>query len=264
MKGSGSSGTVKITVVFDNYLAREGLKTGWGFGCVVDGLSKRVLFDTGADAETLLANMEALGVDARSIDAVFLSHIHGDHTGGLEAFLQKNAHVEVYLPASFPSSFIKKVASTGAKVVKVDKGANLFDEVYSTGQMGLWIKEQAMVIRQGSCAAVITGCAHPGVVQMVSEGKRLCQASKVFVMGGFHLFSAGRSQLKKVVSELKELGVKWAGPCHCSGDVAREVFKEEFGSGYIQVGVGATVDVSALFSSDSKADLSAGNAGPAD
>jgi 7,8-dihydropterin-6-yl-methyl-4-(beta-D-ribofuranosyl)aminobenzene 5'-phosphate synthase len=57
-----SSGPV-ITVVFDNNPGPGGLRTGWGFACVVRGTSETILFDTGASGATLLANMEALGVD---------------------------------------------------------------------------------------------------------------------------------------------------------------------------------------------------------
>ena len=36
-----------ITVVYDNNPYKEGLQTGWGFGCVITGAEKTILFDTG-------------------------------------------------------------------------------------------------------------------------------------------------------------------------------------------------------------------------
>ena len=59
---------VTITVVYDNDPHQKGLNTGWGFACVIRGLERTVLFDTGGDGNTLLANMRALRIDPESID----------------------------------------------------------------------------------------------------------------------------------------------------------------------------------------------------
>ena len=65
-----------ITVVYDNYSYREGLRTSWGFACVVRGTEKTILFDTGGDASILLSNMKKLSIDPRDIDVIVLSLIH--------------------------------------------------------------------------------------------------------------------------------------------------------------------------------------------
>lgn len=44
-----------------------------------------VLFDTGLAAEGTLAAMQAAGVSADQVDVVVLTHMHGDHIGGLSA-----------------------------------------------------------------------------------------------------------------------------------------------------------------------------------
>ena len=110
-----------MTIVYDNNRFDPRLKTAWGFSCVVRGLEKTILFDTGGDGHTLLGNMRQLGVEPAEVDIVVLSHIHGDHTGGLERFLEKNPRVVVYLPDSFPGSFKKAVISLGARVEGVLK-----------------------------------------------------------------------------------------------------------------------------------------------
>jgi len=54
---------MELKILYDNE-AEEGFRSGWGFSCLVDG---RVLFDTGADVDTLLFNMRAFNVDLEGI-----------------------------------------------------------------------------------------------------------------------------------------------------------------------------------------------------
>jgi 7,8-dihydropterin-6-yl-methyl-4-(beta-D-ribofuranosyl)aminobenzene 5'-phosphate synthase len=49
---------------------------------------KRILFDVGQSADPILRNMEIIGIDPRTIDMIFLSHCHYDHTGGLVGMLK--------------------------------------------------------------------------------------------------------------------------------------------------------------------------------
>ena len=58
-------------------------------------------------------------------------------------------------------------------------------------------------------------------------------------MGGFHLGAMGKLQLEKIIVNFRKLGVQQVGPCHCTGDVARQMFKEAYGSHCMNVGVGS-------------------------
>lgn len=71
---------LRMTIVYDNNALQERLAADWGFSCLVKGLEKSILFDTGRDGRTLLSNMEKLGISPAEIDLVFLSHEHKDHT----------------------------------------------------------------------------------------------------------------------------------------------------------------------------------------
>ncbi|HHE48055.1 MAG TPA: MBL fold metallo-hydrolase, partial [Candidatus Acetothermia bacterium] len=94
-----------LTILYDNYPFCPGLRTAWGFSCLVELGEQTILFDTGGSADILLSNMRALGIDPGRIQKVVLSHIHGDHVGGLFGLLEENNAVTVYLPACFPKEF---------------------------------------------------------------------------------------------------------------------------------------------------------------
>jgi len=232
---------LKITVVYDNYLYKEGLKTGWGFSCVIEGAEKTILFDTGGDAPTLLYNMEKLGIHPENIDIIVLSHIHGDHVGGLFGFLRENSNVTVHLLKSFDKRFKEDVRSLGAKVVEIHEPAEICKGIYTTGEMGFWIKEQSLIVNTDKGLIVITGCAHPGIVNIVAKAKELLGKDVLLVMGGFHLMGKSRNEIGKIIRDFRKLGVRYVGASHCSGDTARKMFEDEYKEYSINVGVGRVI-----------------------
>jgi len=231
-----------ITILYDNNRFDPRLKTEWGFSCLVRGLGKTILFDTGGDGAALLFNMRQLGIEPAEVDAVVLSHIHGDHTGGLGGFLEKNSHVVVYLPGSFPGNFKKAVMSLGARVEEVLEAKELFPGAYTTGELGGGIREQALALKTTEGLVVITGCAHPGIVSMVRKAREITGEDRVYlVIGGFHLGGEPPSRIESIAKEFRLLSVQKVAPCHCSGDGTRKVFRQRFGADYIESGVGKII-----------------------
>jgi 7,8-dihydropterin-6-yl-methyl-4-(beta-D-ribofuranosyl)aminobenzene 5'-phosphate synthase len=235
-----------ITVVYDNNPYKEGLETAWGFSCVITGGEKTILFDTGGDSQILLGNMEKSAVEPSSIDTVVLSHIHGDHTGGLDSFLEKNSDVTIYLPKSFPKKFKDNVTSHGSKIVEVGQPMDIRENAYSTGELGILIKEQSLIVRTDKGLIVMTGCAHPGIVKIVNVAKNLSEGNILLVMGGFHLEWTTRGKIEKIISAFKQMGVRYVGPGHCSGHKARALFENHFGKNYINIGAGKIITAADL------------------
>jgi 7,8-dihydropterin-6-yl-methyl-4-(beta-D-ribofuranosyl)aminobenzene 5'-phosphate synthase len=139
----------RFTVVYDNNEHDPALRTAWGFSCWVETGEATVLFDTGGDGATLLGNMAELNLDPQEIDAVVLSHIHGDHTGGLAGLLETGARPTVYVPAAFSDSF-KADARARTDLVEVTGPMEILPGVYTTGQLGSDIVEQALVVETGA------------------------------------------------------------------------------------------------------------------
>ena len=236
----------RLTILYDNSLYNMELRAAWGFSCLIELEDKTILFDTGGDAGILLSNMEKLNVDVDEISIIVLSHIHGDHVGGLIGLLNsmKNAEgVTVYVPSSFPESFKSEIRRCGANVVDVKDATVITEGVATTGEMGTGIREQALIVSTERGVTVITGCAHPGVVDMVRRAKELTNRPIHLVIGGFHLIGMSPTKIREIANQLKELGVECVSPCHCSGEKAKIVFREEFGSGYIEGGAGAIIEI---------------------
>src|SRR5688572_10539385 len=78
----------RVTNLYDAFGAPSTkLIKDWGFASLVEYGGRRILFDTGNDAGIFRHNAEALGVDLTQLDAVVISHRHGDHTSRLTYLL---------------------------------------------------------------------------------------------------------------------------------------------------------------------------------
>jgi len=123
---------ITLISVYDNYRVNTELKTAWGFATIIKTPKEIILFDTGGNSEILLSNMEKLGIDPSSIKKVVISHIHGDHIGGLEGFLERNNNVTVFIPTSFPQSIKNMIIQKGAKFVEISAPRKISDFIYTT------------------------------------------------------------------------------------------------------------------------------------
>ncbi|NLY37604.1 MAG: MBL fold metallo-hydrolase [Tissierellia bacterium] len=52
--------------------------------------STKILIDVGLSARRIVKSLEQIGESIEDIDAVFLSHVHGDHTRGLEVLFRRH------------------------------------------------------------------------------------------------------------------------------------------------------------------------------
>ncbi len=232
----------KITITYDNQLHDKNLKSGWGFSCLVECSGKRILFDTGDNAEKLESNLKNLQINPENFDAIALSHNHWDHTGGLSSVLGKNKNSTLYFGKSYPASFQEKIKSERVNFVLVKDLRTIFEGVYVGPEMGsLGLKEIPLTVQTDEGLVIITGCAHPGILRIVQIIKEELDKDVYLVLGGFHLgMSFG---LNRIVEEFKKMGVKKAAPCHCTGERAINLFEEKFKEDFIRVGAGLKIEI---------------------
>jgi 7,8-dihydropterin-6-yl-methyl-4-(beta-D-ribofuranosyl)aminobenzene 5'-phosphate synthase len=238
------AGDVTMTVVYDNYSYVQGLTTDWGFGCFIEGAEETMLFDTGYQGSILMDNIDALGIDLQAMAAVVISHDHLDHTGGLDSVLNRNSDVSVYHGASFPPSFSQNVIDHGAVPVPVDESIQICDGVLSTGELQGPVNEQSLVLDSDQGLVIITGCSHPGIVNILNTAKQLSDKDIYLVFGGFHLGGHTVAQIQQIIQQFRALGVQKVGPTHCTGETAISLFQQEYGDDFVNMGVGRTITVS--------------------
>lgn len=236
-------GVNRLLVVYDNNTLVENLTPAYGFSCLLMINQYHILFDTGGNPSVLMKNMNRMDIDPEAIDNVVLSHIHGDHTGGLSGLLEKNRNITVYIPKSFPEGYKNDVMSLGIMVKEVEGPMMILPSVYTTGELGTGIKEQSIIVKTRKGLVIITGCAHPGILKIIEMAKDLLMDRVHLVLGGFHLMGCGAGEIRAIIKRLDELGVERIAPCHCSGDKARELFRQHYGNNYIECGVGLVLEI---------------------
>jgi len=236
---------MNITIVFDDNVINNRLTPGHGFSCLIKLDRKTILFDTGSNSSVLLNNMRQLGIDCKDIDSIFLSHIDYDHVGGLTGIIEQNKAVTVYLLRSFPINFKDKVKSLEANVEEIEEPGEIFTGVYTTGELGSDIREQSLIIDTNNGMVVITGCAHPGIVEIIRTAKFTFLDKRVYlVMGGFHLLGTPSRKIRSIIDSFVELGVAKVAPCHCSGDEVGKQLKKKYVGDYIESGAGRMITLS--------------------
>ena len=238
---NGIEKPVTVKVIYDNYVKVEGLQSDWGYAIVVEGLDKEILFDTGTKPEIFESNFKKMGINAGEIDFIVLSHEHNDHTEGIPAFISMKTDIPVIIPYSFSGAFKKKMSGYGLEPVLVRDPARICDNLYTSGEFDYKIPEQTLVLNTKQGLVVMTGCSHPGIVEMLKQIKSNFNKNIYMVLGGFHLLEKSEEEMNSIISEMKALGVVKCGASHCTGEKQIQMFKESFGDNYIELGVGNSI-----------------------
>src|SRR6266480_2543872 len=251
----------QITILYDAFGTDAAMKKDWGFSALVKIAGKRILFDTGNDADIFAANVKAKSVDLASIDFVVLSHRHSDHMAGLNHVLSVNPTVKIYAPregfgiygSSLPSSFYRKdeslppemryyggkppevmkfgTAWQGANIELVDKTTEIAPGItlialVSDAPGTKELKELSLAVNTADGVVLVVGCAHPGIERIVEAAATINPKIRL-IAGGFHLVVAPDDTIAKTVAALKDaFKVENVAPGHCTGEPTFAALKQ--------------------------------------
>lgn len=221
-----------------------------GLSFFVETSQTKFIFDCGHTGAAF-DNAKTLGVDLRGIKVAVLSHSHYDHAGGFrklldfapietiytgENFWEEKFSDDKYRGCGFDEEFL---SARGIEqiicrdVIQLDETAWLvgkfkrrydFETIpkkFVRGDKKIpddFSDEIILVLREGDGLAIVTACAHAGILNIVADVRERFSLPIVSVIGGLHLTGATLERIDRTLAELKNLGVKKILPCHCSGE----------------------------------------------
>jgi 7,8-dihydropterin-6-yl-methyl-4-(beta-D-ribofuranosyl)aminobenzene 5'-phosphate synthase len=241
---AAQAGALRITVLYDNTAADARFQAAWGFAALIEYRGHTLLLDAGGDPRILRRNMDSLGIAPSRIEAIVLTHAHPDHAAGLQALADSSVRRPLYLLGATPQALQELIRnSTGGTLALVDAAPRqeLIPGVFTTGEMmdpAVRIPEQSLVIPTDSGLVIVTGCAHQGVVSIVRRATEMFGGPVRLVLGGFHLGNKSTTEIARIVSDFRGLGVRRVGATHCTGDPAIAQFAVAYGGDYVRLGAG--------------------------
>jgi len=267
----------KVTILYDAFGDSKTLTKDWGFSALVEHDGKRILLDSGNNAEIFEHNVKALGVDLTKIDFAVISHRHSDHATGLKYLLKVNPAATIYVPADgangfggmpVPSPFFRpddslpekmryfggtppehlnsgKLYDTGnfvlvKTVTEVMPGIFVVPTV-SQKKGTLELPELTLAIKRPNGLLLVDGCSHAGIEAILEAASAIDPRTEI-VFGGLHLVTTPVEEIDTLVTSLQ---TKWKvqriAPGHCTGEPAFARLQKAFGGKYLYAGLGTTV-----------------------
>jgi len=237
---------VKIKIIATGSSKLERFIHRWGVSFLI---GDNLLFDTFGDPGVLLNNMRKFNVDAVRIKHIVLSHDDWDHISGLWYLLPNHKDITVYICPGFQQEIKRRIASFGVRVVEVEPFTEIKEDVFSSGQIetscaGRTIFEQALVIKFLNNLSIITGCAHPGIVNIMDMVKDHFQKEHIYsVLGGLHLKDNPREVNLEIIEKLHGFGIRKIVPMHCTGKYATKIIRDRFGYGFVRIKEGDAIEL---------------------
>jgi 7,8-dihydropterin-6-yl-methyl-4-(beta-D-ribofuranosyl)aminobenzene 5'-phosphate synthase len=269
----------RVTILYDAFGDSKELTKDWGFSALVEHDGKRILFDSGNNAEIFERNVKALGVDLTKIDFAVISHRHSDHATGVKYLLKVNPTVTIYVPADgangfggneVPPAFFRPDANLPAKMryfrgtppEHLDSG-----KLYDTGNFvlvrattevapGIFVvrtvsekkgtlemPELTLAIKRPGGLLLVDGCSHAGIEAILEAASAIDPRTEI-VFGGLHLVTTPVEEIDALVGNLQ---TKWKvqrmAPGHCTGEPAFARLQKAYGEKYVYAGLGTSVTV---------------------
>ena len=267
---------MKITTLVENSTLDNDLKTEHGLSLYIETENHKILFDTGW-TDLFIDNAAKLGIDLREVDMVVVSHAHADHTGGLIPFLKLNQKAKVYLKKEVidqqyfyvkegkkdPIGVTSELLEYMDRLVFLETACTLignlfilanFDQHYPSPKSNSALYKQVgtdlmpddfdheliQVIHTEKGMVVLSGCAHHGILNIISTVQRFFPKKSIFaVVSGFHLVDRANGKSTETDEEIASIGHELKRLCpsanfytgHCTSkramDILSTILKEQ-------------------------------------
>lgn len=252
---------LKITALMDDMPGENPeLRAEHGLSFFVEYGEHRILFDCGQSGAAL-ENARRLGLPVEKTEAVVISHSHYDHARGYRAFAEGGCRAPLYTGRNFFEEKYARAGESlrdlsggfdlgylwekGITHRAVSDMTELFPGVHLIGSFsrthsfekiperfvrktrdGLipddFSDEICMAFQISGGLAVLVGCSHPGILNMVTHVREVLKQPVLAVFGGSHLAEADEERIQTTLKALEEMGVARLGLSHCSGEAVRQ------------------------------------------
>ena len=277
---------MKFSFLVENRTNHEGILAEHGLSIYIETEEKTILFDAGA-SDAFAVNADRMGIDLAAADLAVISHGHYDHSGGLLAFAELNPTAAIYMQRSAGGDYyafdgpekgyryigIDKSILSLPQVRLLDGDARIDDEIAvftvercnhplpSTNKRIMkkegegyvqddFVHEQSLYVRSAGASAVISGCAHSGVLNILDEFVRKFGRENLpqVVVSGFHLMrktgydGTDIREQEEIARRLMDYPCRFY-TCHCTGVEPFARMKEIMGERLEYIHTGGKIDV---------------------
>lgn len=273
---------MKIITLMENTRKDESILAEHGLSLYIETQQHRLLSDCGC-TDSFLKNAATLGVDLSTVDSVFLSHGHYDHSGGILPFTKINGNAAIYMQEKALLPYYHKTETEERYIgidpliadlpqlrllngdVILDNELTVFNNV--TGRT-LWPKgnlelkkkvgndfvqdefdhEQYLVITENTKKVLISGCAHNGILNILEHYHTLYNSYPDAVISGFHMRKK-TEYFEDDIATIKETAAKLCKlptifyTGHCTGDIPFDVMKAILGEHLVYVYSGSIIEI---------------------
>lgn len=251
---------LRITALMDNKpTENKALIAEHGLSFFVQYGTHRILFDCGSGVNPV-HNAHRLGVDLKDLDAVVLSHSHYDHAAGFRDLTEQglgsrqlytgphffepkyaqNGVRYTNLSCGFDREFLEAHEVNYREIRGIEeiypgvwlisgfprihsfetipeRFVRLTEQGFVSDDFG---DELCMALDLDGGLAVLVGCSHPGILNMMTQVSQLLKKPIRAVFGGTHLVEADDGRIDLTIRSLQDMGLEIMGLSHCSGDAA--------------------------------------------
>jgi 7,8-dihydropterin-6-yl-methyl-4-(beta-D-ribofuranosyl)aminobenzene 5'-phosphate synthase len=258
--------------LYGNNELKKGEDVAMGVSYLIRTDHSTILFDTGYYFDSTLCvlryNLDKLGIDIGEIDAIVISHNHGDHQNNWKWINDKTfvnlenenilPKIKIYVPDDKLN--LKITTAFSHDPVKISEGvytmgiieAPLFDISLTQEQALMFnVKDKGIII--------VTGCGHQTVEKLLQRYDRLSDMPMYGILGGLHLLLLDKGSfitgllpwepftlegVNKKIELIKNRNLKLIGiSTHDSSPKTIEAFKLAFSKEYKDLRVGEWITV---------------------